>query len=272
MFDYPIDDDEEDDDDVDILSEIEDEIEADSETPQQQAQENNSGWKPYQPQNSPTIFPSSFGNSWQPVNQQSSSPWSSSLWNQNQQQTQQPGQTWGNQKQLPRNKKIVFCDLLDNVIESWHSQGKLGVPFRGIYDVRIKFEVLDRIAAIRPEYLFILSNQDLTPGTVQCEVFQSMTTWLVYSIAEYLRMPYENVKCFIKGGFDINDEYVKPNTGLLKKALLTVPGLKERYRKSDMLVLGSASGLSGQSNVDKKMAGKFGIDYIDIKQMLTFYY
>ncbi len=182
--------------------------------------------------------------------------------------------TWGNgnKQSLPRQKKIIMCDLLDNVIEPLSCQGKTGIQPQGIYDLRIKFEVLDRFRAINPEFLFILTNQNFTPGTLGEKVYSAMTNYLVLAIAEYMRIPYENVKCFTKTGYDIRDPYVKPNVGLMQAALKSIPDLKEKYKKEDILVCGSASGLAGQGNRDVEMAKRFGVDYIDISELLSYYF
>lgn len=185
------------------------------------------------------------------------------------------GTTWtnsGNRQSLPRQKKIVMCDLLDNVIEPLSAQGRVGSQPQGIYDMRIKFEVLDRFRAINPEYLFILTNQNFTPGTAASKVYKAMVDYLVYSIAEYMRLPYDNVRCITKTGYDIQDPNVKPNTGLIQVALKTIPDVTKRFRKEDILVCGMASGTAGQGNRDIEMARRFGVDYIDIQELLTHYF
>lgn len=205
-----------------------------------------------------------------------------SLWGGNtQRSTYTP--TWGNnttpswnnssnKHTLPRSKRIICCDLLDNVIESLTANGRFGVQPHGIYDMRIKFEVLDRFRAINPEYLFVLTNQNFTPGTMASNVFKAMVDYLMYSIAEYMRMPYENVRCLVKTGYDVRDRDVKPNTGLLQRALESIPDVRKRFKKEDILVCGAASGLAGQGNRDIEMARRFGVDYIDISELLNYYY
>ncbi len=178
----------------------------------------------------------------------------------------------GNRHGLPRNKRIICCDLLDNVIESLTANGRVGVQPHGIYDMRIKFEVLDKFRAINPEYVFVLTNQNFTPGTAASKVYKAMVDYLMYSIAEYMRMPYENVRCLTKTGYDVRDKDVKPNTGLLQKALSSIPDVKDRFKKEDILVCGSASGLAGQGNRDIEMARRFGVDYIDIQELLNYYF
>ena len=248
----------------------------------------NNTWKPtYTPPQQPTTFPgptwSGFGNNQgQPQQGNTWGSWNNngSTWNNG---YRPGGNTWtptswttnspaaGNRKTLPRQKKIILCDLLDNVIEPLSAQGRPGVQPQGIYDMRIKFEVLDRFRAINPEYLFILTNQNFTPGTPAGTVYKAMIDYLVFSIAEYMRIPYENVKCITKTGYNIQDPNVKPNTGLIQIALKTIPDVKTRFKKEDILVCGSASGLAGQGNRDIEMARKFGVDYIDIQELLNYY-
>lgn len=197
---------------------------------------------------------------------QSPSPWSSA--------PQQTSPSWWGQngvsekKTINRSKKIIFCDLLDNLMESLQCNGKLGVQPRGIFDIRLKFEVWDKIACFGPEYVFALTNQNLVPDSQQAVVFSTMTEYLMYSLAEYLRLPYQNCQCFTKIGFDLNNPLTKPGTGLIEKALSGIG----RYRKEDMLVIGSMSGMANQSDRDKRMAEKFGIDYIDVGELLGIYF
>jgi hypothetical protein len=194
------------------------------------------------------------------------SPWSNPA--------QPVGGVAGGRQQINRNKKIVFCDFLDNLVEPYQTGGKLGVQPRGIYDLRLKFEVWDKLACFGAEYIFVLTNQNLQPGSTQSQVFMTMANYVTYSLAEYLRMPYENVKCFVKTGYNQTNDYVKPGTGLIKLALEQGigPDWRKRFQKSDMIVLGSQSGFAGQGNRDAKMAENFKIDYTDIGQLLSMYY
>lgn len=237
-------------------------------------------------QNNPFGQPTTptYGTGYQPQQQSpwgSSSPWSTPRY--------QPGYTpnpvfgtgsspWmnpttqGTRQTINRSKKIIFCDLLDNLIESIQAGGKLGVQPRGIFDIRLKFEVWDKISCFAPDYVFVLTNQNIVPGSMQARVFSAMTDYVMYSLAEYLRLPYQNCQCFTKAGFEIENPLTKPNTGLISKALESIPGVKQKYKKEDMLVIGAMSGLSGQSNKDSLMAEKFKIDYIDVGQLLSLYY
>ena len=52
-------------------------------------------------------------------------------------------------------KKVLFCDLDGTLIETIS-----GETFpKGIWDIRIKFDVLDAIKKLNPQYVLIVSNQ-----------------------------------------------------------------------------------------------------------------
>ena len=54
-----------------------------------------------------------------------------------------------------KTKKVIFCDLDGTLIETIS-----GETFsKGIWDMRIKFDVLDAIKKLNPEYILIVSNQ-----------------------------------------------------------------------------------------------------------------
>ena len=54
-----------------------------------------------------------------------------------------------------KNKKVIFCDLDGTLIETIS-----GETFpKGIWDMRIKLDVLDAIKKLNPEYVLIVSNQ-----------------------------------------------------------------------------------------------------------------
>ena len=66
---------------------------------------------------------------------------------------------WGQQGQkieLNREKKVIFCDFLDCIVETWQSNGQPGLVPRDIYDLRIRFDVWDKIRAFDPERVYAI--------------------------------------------------------------------------------------------------------------------
>lgn len=211
------------------------------------------------------------------------SPWgSSNSWGQ--QQRNEPkkyAQTGANR--IDRRKKIIFVDLLDILIESesavkesgrdtFNSSNnymRTGIMPRGLYDIRLKLEVFSKIAAFSPDYVFCITNQDKMESS-KLESWEVMVKYVMFALAEYLRLPNSNCRCLTRIGFSRNDPDVKPNPGLIKKALGTLPK-NYRYQRSDLVVIGANSGYANQSNIDREMAKRVRLDYIDIQDLLVAY-
>lgn len=199
-------------------------------------------------------------------------------------QQQVRGYTQTNKNSIPRRKKIIFCDLIDVLIESESAvrevnQGyisgsnnykKTGVMPRGLYDIRLKTEVWGKFAAFGADYIFCVTNQP-EKSEEELRTWKVMTDYVMYSLADYLNLPHQNCKCLTKIGFERSSEDVKPGTGLLKKSLQTLPQTY-RYRREDLVVIGMNSGYQNQSDIDRRMAKRAKIDYIDVTDLLTLYY
>lgn len=196
----------------------------------------------------------------------------------------QMGYSQTNQNSIPRRKKIIFCDLIDVLIESESAiremnQGYLsgsnnfkrtGIMPRGLYDIRLKTEVWGKFSAFGADYVFCVTNQP-EKSEEELKTWKVMTEYVMYSLADYLCLPHQNCKCLTKIGFERSSEDVKPGAGLLKKALQTLPK-DYKYCRGDLVVVGTNSGYQNQSDVDKRMAKRVNIDYIDVIDLLTSYY
>ena len=162
--------------------------------------------------------------------------------------------------------KILFCDLDNTLIETLS-----GETFsKGIWDMKIKFDVLDTIKHISPEYVLIVSNQGgIEAGFVDQQDFQSKIEYISRCIKEYCGVKCYSEYCITN---DKNDFYRKPNTGMLDHLCEVYVGDDFDYIKSVSLMVGDASGLEGQfSDSDKKTAENFGIDYLDVSEFINLY-
>ena len=69
---------------------------------------------------------------------------------------------------------------------------------------------------------------------------------------------------------DENNPCRKPNPGMLEQVVKQLKNKNITIDKSDMVMIGDASGKEGNfSDSDKKTAENFGIDYIDIDDFLS---
>ena len=158
---------------------------------------------------------------------------------------------------------VIFYDLDGTLIDTIS-----GETFpKGIWDMQIRFDVLDTIKELKPCFLFIVSNQGgIEKGFVNEHHFCAKLGFIVHSIEEYCNIPIDYYYC---SSNDVGDFDRKPNFGMLQKALSDYL-LDEHnnliYDKSEMLMIGDASGKPGQiSDSDKKTAENFGIDYLDVE-------
>lgn len=158
-----------------------------------------------------------------------------------------------------KNKKILFCDLDGTLIETIS-----GATFpKGIWDMKFRFDVLDAICKLDPEYILIVSNQGgIESGFVDRHDFNSKSEYITRAIREYCECKCYSMYCETTVKANI---YRKPNTGMLENLVERYVGDDIEYIKQKSLMIGDASGKEGQfSDSDKKTAENFGIDYMDV--------
>ena len=159
---------------------------------------------------------------------------------------------------------VIFSDL-DGTLISTIS----GETFsKGIWDMKIKFDVLDKIKDIKPEYLLIVTNQGgIESGFVNAYNFRSKLEYITRAISEYCDCKCYGTYC---SSNDKLNPHCKPNTGMLEDLLKNTVGYNFNYIKSVSLMIGDASGKEGQfSDSDKKTAENFGIDYMDVDDFVN---
>ena len=169
------------------------------------------------------------------------------------------------------NKKVLFIDLDSTLIKT--ISGKT-FP-EDITDFRIQLPVLDKIIEklISLDCFFIVTNQggigtyytkkDIETKLESIKVFCQEYLEDHYNLNsdEYILTDYEYCD-----SMDKTNNRRKPNTGMLE---VIVGDTMDSYNKSQMLMIGDASGKEGDfSDSDKKCAENFGIDYIDVRDFL----
>ena len=160
--------------------------------------------------------------------------------------------------------KVLFADLDGTLIETIS-----GETFpKGIWDMRIKFDVLNAIKELNPEYILIVSNQGgIESGFVDAQNFRAKSEYVARAVGEYC-----NCKCYAMycETNDKLDPYRKPNTGMLERLMESYIGDDFDYIKPKSLMIGDASGKEGQFlDSDKKTAENFGIDYMDVNDFVN---
>ena len=159
--------------------------------------------------------------------------------------------------------KIIFSDLDDTLIETVS-----GNTFpKGVWDMKIKFDVLDKIKELNPEYFFIVTNQGGIGKFVNRENYENKLSYVVSCLKEYLGCIVDGIYC---DSTDKENELRKPNTGMFY-TIIRVNNivLNKDFTLDDCLMIGDASGYPGDfSDSDKKFAENLKIDYIDVDDLL----
>lgn len=160
--------------------------------------------------------------------------------------------------------KILFCDLDDTLITTL--SGKTFA--QGIWDMQPKFEVWDKIREIMPEYVFIVTNQGGIGRFVTEQEFECKLDFITAGLRRYIKSNVlQGVDAMYCPSVEKEDPMRKPNPGM-GEYLIDVFGLDD-VDKSDMLMIGDASGLPGNfSDSDKSFADNFGIKYLDVNDFV----
>ena len=162
-----------------------------------------------------------------------------------------------------KNYEVIFADLDGTLINTIS-----GETFpKGIWDMKINFDVLDTIKKLHPQYVLIVSNQGgIENGFVDRYNFRAKSEYIARAISEYCECKCYAMYCETNNKSDI---YRKPNAGMLENLLERYVGDDFDYIKQKSLMIGDASGKEGQfSDSDKKTAENFGIDYLDVNDFI----
>lgn len=165
--------------------------------------------------------------------------------------------------EILKNKKVIFCDLDGTLIETIS-----GDTFpKGIWDMKLRFDVLDAIKKLNPEYVLIVSNQGgIESGFVDAKKFETKLFYIIEEISDYCDCECYAMYCDTNNKLD---PYRKPNTKMLETLLDDFVGDDFDFIKQKSLMIGDASGKEGQfSDIDKKTAENFGIDYMDVSDFV----
>lgn len=274
-------DDIDDDDDDDIDLDVEDEGEIENYLDNQEQLNNNKNMQttpfytpPSTPSNSWGSQPSSpwsnsspwgntQGSSWGNTNNSSNNPWqrpSTPTWG--------SGSSWGTRtnfpdqgrKEIDRNKDIIFCDILDCLVETLQSNGNPGLLPRGIYDIRLKFEVWNKIACFNPSRIYAVVPKCLLLSSNGSDSWKVMLDYVMCCLSEYLRIPYYSCQVL-----------VQENLAQTKEDVMR-PVVDNISDKKAAVFIGLSSGLNGQSDRDKLTAQSCGLDYLDLGQLMSMYF
>lgn len=177
------------------------------------------------------------------------------------------------------NKKIIFIDLDGTLIDT-HS----GETFpKGVWDMNIKWDVWKALKSFvkdnNTEFVCIVTNQGgIESGYVNRIYWLHKFHYVQSALQEYLNQD-NDLGVQVYGEYctsnDKDDIDRKPNTGMLTHFVFVLNGWYELkdIPKSEMIMIGDASGKPNDfSDSDKKTADNFGIEYMDIDDIIMDFY
>lgn len=165
-----------------------------------------------------------------------------------------------------KSPKVIFVDLDGTVIKP--RSGKSSP--QGLWDMTLDMKVIARIKEAKPEYLFIVSNQGGIGRIVSEKDFEIKLDYVTAAIKSYIKHPnlkaVESIYC---ASVDFSDPFRKPNVGMLE---YMIDLYKINYEKTEMLMVGDASGRDGRGDADIMTAKNFGIPYYDVNDFIKIYF
>lgn len=158
--------------------------------------------------------------------------------------------------------RYIFADMDDTLIRT-----RSGDTFpRGVWDMELRIDVLERIKKLKPKKLFIVTNQGGLGEYVNEDYFRKKLEYVAAACADYIGCEAWAVYC---GSKDKADPWRKPNTGMAEHCIshyIPYKEVEDPGFKSRCLMIGDASGKPGDfSDSDRKFAENLGIDYWDVE-------
>lgn len=151
-----------------------------------------------------------------------------------------------------KNKKILFTDLDGTLIKIKSGE----ISPKDSWDIQFRFDVLNAIKKLNPDYIFIISNKSGIEGEYfDANKFYSKSTYIKSVIGAYC-----GCSCGYREINYIKDPYCKPNIAMLLSLISRHISNDLDFIKSKLLMIGNASG---------KTAENFGIDYLDIDDFIN---
>lgn len=168
--------------------------------------------------------------------------------------------------------KLLITDLDGTLIETLS-----GDTFpKGIWDMKIKLYVFEAIKNYAPDDILIISNQGgIEKGFVDKEMFEYKFDYISSALEDYTNISVYNFYCYNNDKDNINR---KPNTGMIDQYMDYIKFINDNVDEENKIIydtimmIGDASGKEGQfSDSDKKTAGNFGCEYMDVDDFVYKY-
>ena len=158
---------------------------------------------------------------------------------------------------LPRDRDTAIIDMIDGAVESLQSKGRKGMMPRGLYDVRLRFDLWDFLMNSGAKYI-VLS----CPNTMEPRRWMPLYEYVISCMADYMSVPRENFVLAVPRyyGQEKND--------------LLIDQLKNDWHiiKNRAILIGQKGGGAYESDDDMRLSKILGIPFYQINNFTNNYY
>lgn len=157
-------------------------------------------------------------------------------------------------------RKIVVVEF-DEILTTTVSYEPVPV---GMWDMKLRFDVLDKLRALQPRAVMIVSSQlELVLGNIKEGDFQLKLSYAVHSAQEYLGRGVCVMATYCAEP-DGTDSDMKPQDGMLRQLLEAFNrATGQSWKPEDCVLIGY-----DRREVDKQYAQNFGCKFIDCNDFL----
>lgn len=188
------------------------------------------------------------------------------------------GSSWGNNssQQQPLStekivsvgelrKRAIIIDLLDCLYESWDANNKPDLLPRGIFDLKPKFQVWEKLTIFSPTKIYIIfPPKELIPSFGNIDALYVTLEYVAQSISAYLRIP--------RGDCMVLSQMVQgsPKEKILLSAIKDwrTSGGPNTGRPEEMIYIGAHSGMYDLSSRDLEAAKSCGINFMNVYNLV----
>lgn len=158
--------------------------------------------------------------------------------------------------------KVLFADLDGTIITT--ASGK-STP-QGLWDMKFRVGVLNKIRELEPEYVFIVVNNSTIGKFIDEGDYVKKLDYVEASIKNYIKHKnFKDIQTMYCSSGNKDDPFWKPNPGMLYYFIQKYDLARRGYTLDDMLMIGDASGKTNNySDADIRTAEKACIKYLDV--------
>lgn len=159
-------------------------------------------------------------------------------------------------------KRILVVDLVDVLIETMLSQGHPGMQMRGVWDLRLRFEVWSKIRTLKMNSIIVIAPSSFTDANSQ---FSVVLEYSLTCLSDFLSYPSNQI-------FVIGEDYGNFGYNIMEGKLNSL--ISDRNLAMWLGVRSVSPGQGRIEYIQKEGSNEFiekfmGVDYVEVNKFLT---